>query len=147
MKTLAKYTFLLIFVSVTGLLVYQNLDYFMTKNSLSLHIEKILFSWTGPEIENAIYYAVCLLFGLFLSGTKGLFVKWDLNKKIRQKDATIKEQENKIFDLKTRLEVFTHDPYIKKGIENKTTDKPAVLDSDAEVIPADTQSSTPDSEE
>lgn len=119
MKIIIKYSLLLIALSLIGVVVYQNLDYFMTRNTLSIHIEELNWSWTTPALENILYIGICFLAGLFLSSMKGLLIKWNLNKTIRSKENEISALLEKNTQLKTELDVFKHDPYIKKGLEKK----------------------------
>ncbi|MBU1195329.1 MAG: hypothetical protein KKE62_05380 [Proteobacteria bacterium] len=119
MKILLKTLLLLIALSLVGAVVYQNLEYFMTRNTLTIHIEKLNWTWTTPALENIFYIGICFLAGLFLSSVKGLLVKLDLNRIIKTKEDEIKALEEKNNVLKTELEVFQHDPYIKKGLEKK----------------------------
>lgn len=119
MKIIIKTLLLLIALSLVGAVIYQNLDYFMTRNTLTIHIEKLNWTWTTPALENVLYIGICFLAGLFLSGMKGLLVKLHLNRIIKTKEAEIRALEEKNKALKTELDVFQHDPYIKKGLENK----------------------------
>lgn len=121
MKIILKTLLLLIALSLVGAVIYQNLDYFMTRNTLTAHIDFKTFkwTWTTPALENILYMGICFLAGLFLSSIKGLLVKRRLNKIIKSKEEEIKALEQKNNALKTELDVFQHDPYIKKGLEKK----------------------------
>lgn len=118
MKTI-KYLLWLIILALLGILIYQNLDYFMTSVSLKLDLKVASWNWTIPELQNIAYFGICFLLGLLLVGFKGLFTKLGLKKEIKNKNATIASLQKQVNDLKTDLEVFQHDPYIKKELNEE----------------------------
>ncbi|MCK4766932.1 MAG: LapA family protein, partial [Desulfobacula sp.] len=71
-------------------------------------------------LQNIAYFGICFLLGLILVGIKGFVVKLRLKKEIKTKDATVASLKEQVNTLKTELEVFQHDPYIKKELEEKT---------------------------
>lgn len=119
MKTI-KFLFWVIILALLGTLVYQNQAYFMTTTVLTLDLRVTGWNWTIPPIQNIAYFGICFLLGLILAGIKGLFVSFGLKKQIKNGNKTIDGLQKEIGSLKTDLDVFKHDPYIKKEIENKT---------------------------
>ncbi|MCP3875627.1 MAG: hypothetical protein GY699_21040 [Desulfobacteraceae bacterium] len=119
-----KTLFLLIILGLLGTLIYQNLEYFMTTVALNLDLKFNSWAWTVPELQNIAYFGICFLLGLFLAGGKGLLSKFKLKKQIKIKDAAIASLNDQVNTLKTKLEVFQHDPYIKKDIEEKQKIEP-----------------------
>ena len=119
MKTI-KYLLWLIILGLLGILIYQNLDYFMTTIVLKLDLKIASWNWTIPELQNIAYFGICFLLGLILAGIKGFVVKLRLKKEIKTKNATIASLKEQVNTLKTDLEVFKHDPYIKKELEEKS---------------------------
>jgi len=124
MKTI-KYILWLIILGLLGILIYENLDYFMTGVALKFDLKVASWSWTIPELQNIAYFGICFLLGIILMGFKWVVTNFRLKKEIKTKDAavaTLKEQVNK---LKTELEVFQHDPYIKNNLkEEPVMDQP-----------------------
>lgn len=118
MKTI-KYILWLIIIAMLGILIYQNLEYFMTTVSLKFDLKVASWNWTMPELQNIAYFGICFLLGLILAGIKGLAVKLRLKKQIKSKDAVIASLNEQVNNLKTDLGVFQHDPYIKKQMEEK----------------------------
>jgi len=112
MKTI-KYLFWLIILGLLGTLIYQNLDYFMTTTALTLDFKIGSWHWTIPELQNIAYFGICFLLGLILSWFKVFLTKLKLKKEIKIKDASVTSLKEQINTLKTELEVFQHDPYIK----------------------------------
>ena len=115
-----KYLLWLIILGLLGILIYQNLDYFMTTRALKFDLKIASWNWTMPELQNIAYFGICFLLGLILVGIKGFVVKLRLKKEIKTKDATVASLKEQVNTLKTELEVFQHDPYIKKELEEKT---------------------------
>ncbi len=114
---LIKYLLWLIIICVLSILVYQNLGYFMSTTVLHLDFKVVeTWNWTIPELQNGVYFAICFAFGLLLTGYKALVIKLRLNKKIKQQDKQITGLKEEVNTLKTELEVFKHDPYIKKSL-------------------------------
>ncbi|WP_022664066.1 LapA family protein [Desulfospira joergensenii] len=112
MKTI-KFLFLLIILGLLGLLVYQNLDYFMAKQALSIDLKISGWHWTTPELPTLAFWGICFGIGLLITGFKGLATAFSLGREIKKKNAGIDSLKKEIKDLKSRLDVFIHDPYIK----------------------------------
>lgn len=116
MKTI-KYLFWLIIIVLLGILIYQNLEYFMTTASLKFDLKVATWNWTIPELQNIAYFGICFLLGLVLAGIKGFAVKLGLKKVIKTQNAAMDSLNKQINLLKAELDVFQHDPYIKKAKE------------------------------
>ncbi len=119
MKTIIKLIFWLIVLSFLGFIVYQNLEYFMAKTALILDLKREGWNWTTPGLENIYYFGICFAIGLFIAGFKGLRVKWNLSSIIKSKNKEIDTLQERISHLKTELDVFQHDPYIKKELDKQ----------------------------
>ena len=91
----------------------------MTKTALNLDLKVTAWHWTIPELPNIAYFGICFLLGLILAGLKGLPAKFRLKKDIKTKNATIASLNEQINTLKIDLDVFRHDPYIKKKLEEQ----------------------------
>ena len=123
-----KYLLWLIILGLLGILIYQNLDYFMTTKALRFDLKIASWNWTMPELQNIAYFGICFLLGLILAGLKGFVVSFKLSKEIKTKDVAITSLKEQVNTLKTELEVFQHDPYIKRQLE----EKPIVQQSEPE---------------
>ena len=137
MKTI-KLLILLIILGLAGLLIYQNFGYFTTKEVLTLNLK--FTSWTVPELPNWAFWGICLGLGLLITGIKGLATAFGLGREIKKKDRQIFELTALNTDLQTRLNVFLHDPYIKKGLSDT---KESESDADMPVLPEQTESDMP----
>ncbi len=133
--TTIKYFFLLIIAILFAYLVYMNSEYFMTMVSL-----KFVFKGTHyviHELPNIAYFIICFLFGLLLSWINVLICKFNAGRKIKAKEAVISDMTKEIAKLKEELNVFQHDPYIKKDLEAKAeTDAETGTVSEPEIIEA-----------
>ena len=110
----------LIILGLLGTLIYQNLDYFMTTVALKFDLKVASWNWTIPELQNIAYFGICFLSGLIIAGLKGFVVSFRLSKEIKAKNTTITSLKEQVNTLKTELEVFQHDPYIKKQLKEET---------------------------
>ncbi len=121
-----KYLLWLILLIFIGIFIYQNLDYFMAKTALKIDLKIFSWNWTIPELQNIAYLGICFLLGLFLTGIRGFVIQLGLKKNIKKKDATIASFKEKLAALKSELDVFQHDPYIKKELKKEPVTKQPV---------------------
>lgn len=119
MKTI-KYLFWLIILGFLGILIYQNLDYFMAATAFKLDLKVAAWNWIFPELQNGAYLGICFLLGLILAGVRGFFAKLPLKKEIKTQKAEIASLKEQVNTAKSELEVFKHDPYIKKELGKNT---------------------------
>ncbi len=117
-----KYFLWLIILIALGILIYQNLDFFMAKQALKFDLKISSWNWTIPELQNIAFFAICFFIGFILAGMKWLMVNFKFKKEVKIKDATITSLKEQLNGLKAELDVFRHDPYIKKDIEEKAQD-------------------------
>lgn len=124
MKTI-KILFFLVILGLLGLVYYQNTAYFLAQGSLGLNLKISGWSWHTPELPNWAWWGICFGLGLLITGIKGMFTSFRLGREIKRKDADILSLREKQLDLQAKLDVFTHDPYIQKGIETSDAEKEA----------------------
>lgn len=116
MKTI-KTLFLLVIIGLLSTLVYQNLDYFMTPSALHIDFKVSTWQWTIPALPLIAYWGICFGLGLLITGMKGLVTAFRLGREIKNQDKLVTTLKQEINDLKTKLDVFVHDPYIKREME------------------------------
>ncbi|MCF8045784.1 MAG: hypothetical protein K9J83_07970 [Desulfarculaceae bacterium] len=119
MKKIKMVVLLLILVAV-GLLIYQNRDYFFAKKALSLSLGVESWNWTFTGIWNLGYFGICLAIGLLITGVKCLSIRMKSKKTIKGLNSDIESHLGTISSLKTELEKYTSDPYLKKSEQEKT---------------------------
>ena len=116
MKTI-KTLFLLVIIGLLSTLIYQNLDYFMAPSALHIDFKVSTWQWTIPALPLIAYWGICFGLGLLITGMKGLFTAFRLGREIKNQDKLMTTLKQEINDLKTKLDVFVHDPYIKREME------------------------------
>lgn len=126
MKTI-KTLFLLVILGLLSTLIYQNLDYFMAPTSLHIDLKISTWQWTIPTLPLIAYWGICFGIGLLITGMKGLFTAFRLGREIKQQDASMGILKQEITSLKTRLEVFVHDPYIKRELAKPVVENAPVV--------------------
>ena len=124
MKTI-KYLLLLVITILVAALAYFNQDYFMAIVSFKFKIRESVY--TIPGLPTLAYFGICFFLGLILSGIGTLSAKFGLKKTIKKQKSTIDELNTRIIDLKNELDVFIHDPYIKKGLADKISAESIVV--------------------
>ncbi len=127
MKTI-KYILWLIILVLLGTLIYQNKDYFMATVILKLDLKVAAWHWAIPELPNIAYFGICLLLGIILVGIKTIAIKFRLNKEIKTKNASIESLKKQVNTLRTDLEVFRHDPYIKNDLKAEPIAEKSVVE-------------------
>ncbi len=121
MKTV-KFLILLIVLGLLGLLVWQNQEYFLSRHPLVFDLKVSNLGWTVPAFPEIGFWGICFGLGLLISGIKGLTTSFSLGREIKRKDAQITALHQDIAKVKERLDVFIHDPYIKKVVNPETGD-------------------------
>lgn len=107
----------LLVVGFVALVIYQNREYFLTKQALSLSLGVETWNWTSPEIENVYYFGGCFIIGLIMTGYLGLCSKLKARKINKNLNATIVDNLQTIETLQTELDTFKSDPYYQKNGE------------------------------
>lgn len=112
-----KFLLWLIVIALLATLVYQNLEYFNSATVLNLDLKvQENWQWQIPEFQTGYYMLICFAAGLLLTGFKALGIKLGLKKEIKTQSEEIDRLKDQINELKTELEFFKHDPYIKKAL-------------------------------
>ncbi|MCG8637878.1 MAG: hypothetical protein MI863_28895 [Desulfobacterales bacterium] len=144
MKTI-KIIFLLIILGLLGTLVYQNQEYFLAATALHIDFKISSLNYTAKALPNIAYWGICFGLGLLLIGLRGLFTAFRLGREVKERDARIETLKGEVNTLKTRLDVFIHDPYIKNKLDTDAAD--AAANADAEKAPEAAAPETPAKEE
>ena len=114
-----KYFLWLIILIALGILIYQNSDYFMAATALKFDLKISSWNWTIPQLQNIAFFAICFFLGFILAGIKWMMLNFKFKNEIKTKDALIVSLKEQLNTFKAELEVFQHDPYIKKDLEEK----------------------------
>ncbi|MEA2059198.1 MAG: hypothetical protein U9P10_01455 [Thermodesulfobacteriota bacterium] len=125
MKKVKLFLFLIVVIFV-GLIIYQNREFFLTKQALSLSLGVETWHWTAPGVANVYYWGGCFFIGLILTGWMGFMSKLKSGKKIKSLNKTIDTHLETISSLKTELEAFKNDPYLEE--QKPETEEPEKAD-------------------
>ncbi len=103
-----KLLVLLIILALLGFFIYQNINYFMTEETVGIHFRS--FDWTSPELPVLVYWGICLAAGFLIAGIRGFAKSFVLGRELKKKNLIIQEQEIQISDLNTRINDLTRTP-------------------------------------
>lgn len=98
------------------LLIFQNQDFFLGKNTLKLNL--YFKAYTSPEIINIFLFFICFLAGLFLAIYFIVTDRIKSKKTIRSLNTTVNSHLDKISALEKELETFK--------VEGPGTKEPAI---------------------
>ena len=118
MKTFKIILFIifLVFLVVFGI---QNQEYFLTSTALLINFKIGSLNYTVMNLPNWAYWFLCLVLGLLITGIRGLITAVRLKRQVRTRDERIESMKGEINSLQTRLDIFIHDPYIKKHLDEE----------------------------
>lgn len=118
MKTF-KIILLIIFLLLLTMFGLQNQEYFLTNTALHIDFKVASLAFTTMELPNWAYWVLCLVIGLLTTGIRGLITAFRLRRQVRTRDERIENMKGEINSLQTRLDIFLHDPVIKKHLEEE----------------------------
>jgi uncharacterized integral membrane protein len=114
-----KIMLFIIFLVLLALFGIQNQGYFLTGTPLYIDFKVASLNYKVMDLPNWGYWALCLLLGLLITGIRGLITAFRLRRQVRTRDERIESMKGEINSLQTRLDIFIHDPYIKKHLEEE----------------------------
>ncbi len=142
MKKLKILLFIII-LGCLGTIGYQNLAYFQTNMGLKIEItllEKTYFEYTARALPNWAYWGICFGAGLLIAAFKGMVKAFGLGREVKAKTLRIDALKSELNELKTELDVYIHDPYIKQHLAKKAEEAKAAKEAaekneaDAEMV-------------
>ncbi|NWH04900.1 hypothetical protein [Desulfobacter latus] len=118
MKTFKIILFIL-FLVLLVVFGIQNQEYFLASTALLIDFKVGSLNYTVMNLPNWAYWVLCLVLGLLITGIRGLITSVRLKRQVRTRDERIESMKGEINSLQTRLDIFIHDPYIKKHLEEE----------------------------
>ncbi len=122
MKTFKIVLFIIVLI-LLAVFCIQNQEYFLTGGALHIDFKIASLNYTAMELPNWAYWLICLVIGLLITGIRGLITAFRLGRQVRTRDERIERLKGEINSLQTRLDMFIHDPYIKKHLEDEEARK------------------------
>ncbi len=119
MKKIKTGLFFIIIISML-FIIYQNHEYFFAKNSLIIDLRIDSLQWVIPEFMNIGYFGISFCLGFLIAGYMGISSKLKSRKVVKKLTHDIDSYHEQVISLKTELDKFHNDPYIK---DNKDDDK------------------------
>ena len=101
----------------------QNQAYFLAGTALHIDFKIASMHYTAMALPNWAYWGICLVIGLLITGIRGLITAFRLGRQVRTRDERIERLKGEINELQTRLDIFIHDPYIKKYLDEEEARK------------------------
>nr|WP_320014604.1 hypothetical protein [uncultured Desulfobacter sp.] len=114
-----KIILFIIFLVLLAVFGIQNHIYFEAITPLYLDFKVGSLHYKVMEFPNWAYWGFCLVIGLLITGIRGLITAFRLKRQVRTRDERIESMKGEINSLQTRLDIFIHDPYIKKHLEEE----------------------------
>ena len=132
-----KIILFIIFLVLLAIFGIQNQGYFLTATPLQIDLKIASLQYTAMAIPNWGYWLFCLVLGLLLTGIRGMITAFRMKRQLRTRDERIESMKGEINSLQTRLDIFLHDPVIKKHLEEQARqDKERELAATQESQPA-----------
>ena len=114
-----KIILFIIFLVLLAVFGIQNQEYFLAITALHIDFKISSLHYTVMDFPNWAYWVMCLVIGLLITGIRGLITAFRLKRQVRTRDERIESMKGEINSLQTRLDIFIHDPYIKKHLEEE----------------------------
>ncbi|SCY87663.1 hypothetical protein [Desulfoluna spongiiphila] len=105
-----KLKFALMFLILVALFVvaYQNRVFFLNKEALSVDLK--LWAYQSPAIAHGLYFLGFFLFGFLLAYTTGLMARFRSSKMVKELNAVIDSQQEKISTLRGEMDLLKRRP-------------------------------------
>jgi hypothetical protein len=97
----AKIAFWGILIAFIALLVYQNLDFFMSTHGLRVNL--LVKEYRTPELQNAILFLIFFFAGLLISYFFSLFDRFKSRKTIKNLNNSLEQSQKMLEALKTEM--------------------------------------------
>jgi uncharacterized integral membrane protein len=114
----AKGIFWLIILGFISLLIFQNQDFFLKQESLSINL--FLFDeFKTPDLPGAVYFLVFFVSGLLIAYFFSLYTKFKSNQIIKDLNNKIKGHDDTVAKMGEELKVFKAAAEERKLAEEK----------------------------
>jgi hypothetical protein len=130
-----KFILFIIFLVILAIFGIQNQGYFLAETALHIDFKIGSLHYTAMAIPNWGYWLFCLVLGLLITGIRGMITAFRMKRQVRTRDERIESMKGEINSLQTRLDIFLHDPVIKKHLEDQAhKDKEPAATQEAQTV-------------
>jgi len=122
-----KVKFALIFLILAALFVvaFQNRAFLLTTESLT--VDLTLWAYQAPAIAHGLYFLGFFLLGFLLAYTSGLMARFKSGKMVKELNAAIDSQQEKISTLRGEMDLLKRCPVVDSApTVAVATDEPAL---------------------
>jgi uncharacterized integral membrane protein len=98
-----KFVFGLLIIGLLGLIVYQNQELFLNKQSFRIYLF-FMDEYKAPDLPNAVFFLVCFLIGLLISYFLILSERFKSKKMIKSLNASVDSHVRELSTLKSEVE-------------------------------------------
>jgi uncharacterized integral membrane protein len=116
----AKLLFWLLVILLVALVVYQNLDYFLTKKSLEINL--YVAQYHTPALANGVLILGCFLIGFFIAYVISLSERFKARKAVKSMNATVESHLEQISALRHEIEVIKRGEPVAKSEPTETSE-------------------------
>lgn len=129
-----KFKIALLFLILAALFVvaYQNREFFLTAQKLTVDLK--VWGYQTPDIPHGLYFLGCFLVGFLLAYASGLVAKFKSGKMVKELNAVIDSQQEKISTLRGEMDLLKRRPVAQEPV----VEEPAP----AEAVEEDTEKET-----
>ena len=119
-----KISLFFIILIFLGLIIYQNNEYFLDTHSLLIDLKLQNWQWNLPYVMNIGYFGIFFGLGFLFAGYLWIFSAFKSRKIIKLLNRDINSYHDQVVSLKTELDKFNNDPYIKQKTDNHEEQSP-----------------------
>ncbi len=119
-----KISLFFIILIFLGLIIYQNNEYFLDTHSLLIDLKLQNWQWNLPYVMNIGYFGIFFGLGFLFAGYLWIFSAFKSRKIIKLLNRDINSYHDQVVSLKTELDKFNNDPYIKQTTDNHEEQSP-----------------------
>ncbi|BCS96430.1 hypothetical protein DSLASN_20620 [Desulfoluna limicola] len=121
-----KFKIALLFLILAALFVvaYQNREFFLATQKLTVDLK--VWGYQSPDIAHGLYFLGCFLVGFLLAYSSGLVAKFKSGKMVKELNAVIDSQQEKISTLRGEMDLLKRRPVAQEPAAVEPTPVDAV---------------------
>ena len=118
-----KFKIALLFLILVALfvVVYQNWLFFSAVPEPKVAVDLKVWGYQAPDIAHGLYFLGCFLVGFLLAYSSGLMSKFRSSKMVKELNAVIDSQQEKISTLRGEMDLLKRRPVVEVPAAEETT--------------------------